>query len=306
MEDRLKKFAALIDAGSFTQAARDLHVSQPALSAAMTKLERQLKVRLIVRGSRPLTPTPAGQLAYDSSKALDVVTDNLTLRLSELQHADITLAVGMIDSVADILFESDDLLQPEEGRVQLSIVVNNSRYLLHALECGTLDAAYVVERHTGRSATLEFTQLADDPLVLICQPAMADAATKALQAGVPLDFIAYDPLSSTAKLVNDALAEQGVLLKPVFSSTSPEVMLRLALLGRGVGVVPYLLARPLLEAGQLRLLDHNGPVVVGRSISLVKRRNKELPAILTRTTHHLQHKLELLMREAAASAFLPK
>ena len=62
MEDRIRKFAHLIDAGSFTKAARDLHISQPALSMAVQKLERELHAPLYIRASQPVTPTRGMQL----------------------------------------------------------------------------------------------------------------------------------------------------------------------------------------------------------------------------------------------------
>ncbi|HSX31626.1 MAG TPA: LysR family transcriptional regulator [Candidatus Saccharimonadales bacterium] len=300
MEDRLKKFATLIDAGSFTKAARELHISQPALSAAIAKLERELKITLLVRGSRPLMATKAGTLAYATAKDMRVVTDNLALKLHELQNTDITLAVGMIDSVADILFDTSTLLESLEKRAHLSLVVNNSRYLLGALERGKLDAAFVVERAVNRSATIEYLPIARDPQVLVCQPAMAATAAAAISAGEPIDFISYDPPSTTAQLIASSLESRGISVRPVFSSTSPEVMLRLLCLGRGISVLSYLTVRSLVMDGTLQILTQNGkPVVIERPVALAKRRDKELAAPLTRIMAHVQRELQYLAAEAA-------
>ena len=48
MDERLKKFVQLVDSGSYTQASRQLHISQPALSVAIGKLERELHASLLV------------------------------------------------------------------------------------------------------------------------------------------------------------------------------------------------------------------------------------------------------------------
>src|ERR1700751_5187786 len=99
MEERLRKFAVLVDAGSYTKASQELHISQPALSTAMNKLERELKAELLVHGSRTLKLTKAGKLAYDSAKELGIVSSNLKTRIADLLHDNPKLTIGMIDSV---------------------------------------------------------------------------------------------------------------------------------------------------------------------------------------------------------------
>jgi DNA-binding transcriptional LysR family regulator len=66
--DRLSAMRALvrvIDAGSFSEAARHLHVGQPTVSKAVSQLEAELGVRLISRTTRGLAPTDAGQRFYE-------------------------------------------------------------------------------------------------------------------------------------------------------------------------------------------------------------------------------------------------
>lgn len=58
---KLKYLAAIYKYGSFTQASKELFVSQPAISAAITSLEKQLGVELLIRNSKSVTFTPAGE-----------------------------------------------------------------------------------------------------------------------------------------------------------------------------------------------------------------------------------------------------
>jgi len=59
---RLRAFVATCDCGSAAQAARRVHLSQPAVSAAIAALERLAEVPLFARGNRGMTPTAAGLL----------------------------------------------------------------------------------------------------------------------------------------------------------------------------------------------------------------------------------------------------
>lgn len=291
MEDRLKKFAHLVDAGSFTKAAAELHISQPALSSSIAKLERELKTSLLVRGVRPLALTPAGTLAYQTAKDLSVQADNLKLRLAELAHQQITINIGMIDSIADALFASPEGLEMLQG-VQVSVVVNNSRYLSEAVERGDLDIAFVADQQRRPSAILEAKFVATEPLVVV-----SHAKRRAAPGTLLPDFIAYDQPSNTFRLVDEYLKAQDVQCRPSFYSTSPEVMLRLVLLNKGVAALPYLMVQDHLQAGNLKRLGSKTPWLIPRNIVALKRRDRELPVALQRLTHQTTMVLDSLMAE---------
>ncbi len=69
--DRLHAMTALVnvvEAGSFSAAARQLNVGQPALSKLIRQLEERLRVRLLVRSTHGLTPTDAGLRFYERAR----------------------------------------------------------------------------------------------------------------------------------------------------------------------------------------------------------------------------------------------
>src|SRR5580704_8328215 len=66
---QLEYFVAVVDTGSFTQAAADLHVSQPGLSSQILSLERQVGGPLLERLSRGVRLTPAGRIALPHARA---------------------------------------------------------------------------------------------------------------------------------------------------------------------------------------------------------------------------------------------
>ena len=57
----LAYFVAIVEEGSISAAAKQLHISQPPLSAQLRNLEDELGVTLIERGARHVTPTAAGR-----------------------------------------------------------------------------------------------------------------------------------------------------------------------------------------------------------------------------------------------------
>jgi DNA-binding transcriptional LysR family regulator len=71
MMDRLaamEAFVRVVDAGSFSGAAKQLRVGQPAVSKTVAQLEGRLGVRLLLRSTHGLTPTEAGRNFYDRAK----------------------------------------------------------------------------------------------------------------------------------------------------------------------------------------------------------------------------------------------
>ncbi len=66
----MKTFAAVVDSGSFVQAAEALDMSKPAVSRHVAELEQRLGVRLLQRTTRKLSLTEAGRLFYGRSKVL--------------------------------------------------------------------------------------------------------------------------------------------------------------------------------------------------------------------------------------------
>ena len=64
----METFICVVETGSFSAAARRLDVGQPAVSKSIAQLEERLGVRLLLRSTRGLTPTEAGQHYYDRAK----------------------------------------------------------------------------------------------------------------------------------------------------------------------------------------------------------------------------------------------
>jgi DNA-binding transcriptional LysR family regulator len=64
----METFVTVVDTGSFSAAARRLNVGQPAVSKTVAQLEDRLGVRLLLRSTRGLAPTEAGQSFYERAK----------------------------------------------------------------------------------------------------------------------------------------------------------------------------------------------------------------------------------------------
>jgi len=69
----MEMFVRIVEAGSFSAAARDLNMGQPAVSKTIAGLEERLGVRLLIRSTRRLSPTEAGLAFYE--RALHAIAE---------------------------------------------------------------------------------------------------------------------------------------------------------------------------------------------------------------------------------------
>ena len=104
-QDQLAAFAAVVRAGSFTRAARELHLTQPALSRRIAGLEERLATALVVRGPRQLTLTEAGRRLLGFVQAQRALEDELLAELAPRhgEHRGTIRICGMSSVVPDVI-----------------------------------------------------------------------------------------------------------------------------------------------------------------------------------------------------------
>lgn len=85
--EAMRMFVRVVESGSFSQAARDLGVSQPTVSKQLAALEAKLGAQLLARNSRALTVTPAGQDYYEATVRILQDLDQVEERVTQGQSA---------------------------------------------------------------------------------------------------------------------------------------------------------------------------------------------------------------------------
>lgn len=96
---KLLYLATVIEQGSLAKAARQLDISQPALSKSMDRLERELGMRLLERGPSGVRPTALGELFYSHAR---LIRDETHLARSRIQNAGSrdVITLGTLPSLA--------------------------------------------------------------------------------------------------------------------------------------------------------------------------------------------------------------
>ena len=113
---QLEYFRAIVDSGTISGAARELHMTQPPLSYQMKMLEAELQVPLFLRGTKKITLTEAGKTLYEQAGKLLMMSE-LTKREVVKSGQEATLHIGMTPSTVSMM--SDYLIRFAEKYPQV-------------------------------------------------------------------------------------------------------------------------------------------------------------------------------------------
>lgn len=150
---QLKYFVTIAEAMSFTSAADILHVSQPALSYQMRRLETELGTRLFDRKGRTIGMTADGELflplaqsvLFRANEAVRVLREHMGAEVGEVR-------LGCNPSVATYLVpEVLADFHKDYPRVRVEVVEGGDLELQYAVQKGTLDFAVVTAPGSPRS-----------------------------------------------------------------------------------------------------------------------------------------------------------
>ncbi|MCW0482398.1 LysR family transcriptional regulator [Gaoshiqia sediminis] len=139
--NQLTYFIELVRHRSFSRAAAQLHISQPALSLQIQKLEEEYSYQLIDRTRKPLSLTSEGELFYEKALTIVQLVDDLNqLGLDMDEQAEGKLRVGIIPTLSPYLVPLFiDALNEKYPRLFLEITEVNTEDIITRLTFNELD-----------------------------------------------------------------------------------------------------------------------------------------------------------------------
>lgn len=251
MDHRLEKFLIIVEHGSFTRAAEAQHISQPALTVAINDLERQFGTRLLNRKRGNFGLTEAGQIVYES--ALRMRADLYAMKQLLADHSTIervSARVGLLDSVASLLFSSK--FMRHEPLQNLEVKVDNSTRLTDELKYGRLDMAVIVPAHgLLLPDTIHATPLGNEQFVFVGRSeVVANTTPRNIN-----NWLAVNQASHSYTYFSAEFEKLGIVVSPIFYSTSMDLLKTMALQARGIALLPLHFCSDEILAGELAFVD---------------------------------------------------
>ncbi|WP_050897313.1 LysR family transcriptional regulator, partial [Patulibacter medicamentivorans] len=239
---QLQYFAAVARHRHVTRAAEALHVTQPALSQQIRRLERELGVALLHRMPKGVEPTAAGEELL--ARAERILAEVAGVRAEMDAHAG---AVRGVVRVAAPAGEADDLpaalaaFGAEHPGIGLALRHAAAAEAVELLRHGTVDLAVVATTPDAAvPAGLASTVLRDEPLRLLvaAEDPLGAAERIALWDVRDRPFVLAQEGSALRELAMAACAEAGFGPVPRFAIGDPATVRHLVAAGLGVALVP--------------------------------------------------------------------
>jgi len=252
-------FTHLIEAGSFTEAARRLGTTQPALSKLVSDLERRVGVRLLEKRKNPVLPTDAGRVLVESGRKLRSQMTEAVTRLSDVSSG----SVGVVRLGLPPFFGEDlipDLLTAflsttPQGRFEI-----RSGYLpdlLEALEDNKIDLAFGPIGTLQQGKPFDCHTLVRHDHVVVGRKDHPLASERHVTAHMLSNavWVFQDEASILARMSRDSLAWLGATkIQTALTSDSGSVLLRVVEGSDYLTMLPTMSAYERLRNGQLSIL----------------------------------------------------
>lgn len=160
---QLEAFVAVVDYGSFSEAARKLYLTQPTISAHVRSLEEELHTKLILRTTKKATITTRGYQLYDSAVRMLEIRNNLLENFTGVQKHMIDLAASTIPS-SYLLPEILAAFGKTHPDIYFHSIQADSAESINRVLDGTVDLALVGQN--TRDETCIFLPFCQDELVI--------------------------------------------------------------------------------------------------------------------------------------------
>jgi LysR family transcriptional regulator, low CO2-responsive transcriptional regulator len=276
---QLKVFQTAAEHLSFSRAAEELHLTQPAVSAQIRELEGHAGLPLFERLGRKVYLTEAGRELVEQSRAILQQFHEAELAMARLKGiAGGTLSIAVI-SAGDYFFPH--LLAAFARRhpgVTLDLTVQNREGLLKRLAGNQSDLAIMVRPPEGADTVHE--AFAPHAYVIVASPSHPLAGAKRIPLARVLDepFIVREPGSDTWNSMREAFGASFPSLRVAMEISSNETIKQAVMADMGLGFLSSHAIALELATGGLVVLDVVGFPAM-RHWYVVHRRTKRLPPV---------------------------
>ena len=308
---QLRLFAAVAEHRSVTRAAEEVHLTQPAVSIQIKRLEGKVGMPLIEHIGKELHLTVAGEEVFDAARdVLDRLGD-LEATLNDLQgEVAGPLNVHVVSSGKYFMPHLLGSFVRRYPKVEPRLQITNRALLLASLAKNQSDL-YIMGQPPEEVSVVEYPFL-ENILVVVARPDHPLAGKKRISLARIAEerFVGRESGSGTRKAVEKLFRDKGLDISAYIELDSAEGIKQGVVGGLGIGVLSRHSLRLELDAGELVILDVQG-FPLRRRWYVSHRQGKRLSRAATVFLQYLQEEGEeevahLLALEQGDSTPAPK
>lgn len=257
-------FYAVANTGNISKAAKELYISQPAISKSIQKLEDSVGVRLFDRSSRGVTLTTEGELLYSHVKsAFETLTlgEEKLRRSIELGVGHLTIGVSSTLCKYILLPYLKDFIK-KYPHINISISCHSTNQTLSLLEDGKLDVGLIGKPENPR--TIDFYCLREIEDIFV---ATDDYLHILKLRGVEADQILQnstlmllDKENMTRQYIDDYFQNNHIVIQDTIEVSNMDLLIEMSKISLGVGCVIRDFVKEELETGVLKEIPLGIPI----------------------------------------------
>lgn len=269
---QLEAFVEVVRRGTVSRAAEALGVTQPALTARMRALERELGQELFARSGRGVRLTDAGRVFLPhAERALLAIADGRASIADLASGRAGKLVIGATGSVSSyVLPKVLKRFRTEHPRVELTVRTGHSEQVLELVLAESVELAIVREL---RRDDVDVIPLYDDELTLVTHPShpFARRGSARLADVVAEGLVVFDRASSYYELTQALFVGAGAPPRMIMELDNFETAKKMLEEGLGVALLPIVAVARELELGQLASVPIVDAGPVHRRMVVVRR-----------------------------------
>ncbi len=277
-----KTFTVVVNTGRFSEAAKVLRLTQPAISFQIQALEKRYGETLLERSGGQLSLTPAGEIFLDYARRIVDLNDELHTRIEKVKE-DVSGRLSLEASTIPGEYVLPKLIGrflSEYPAVDVSLSISDTDEVIdHILE-RQIDIGFTGARPKSKAKKLRFTEFIKDELVVVTPPGDPYASRKQVKIKDIVDrpWVLRESGSGTRKTFAAALKKAGLSekdLKHRMELASNQAILAAVEAGLGISVISRWAAQGAAKAGAIGLVKISD-IDLTRNLFLVYDADKPL------------------------------
>lgn len=250
-----KIFYEVAKTGNISRAAKELYISQPAISKAISKLEDSLGLSLFTRSSRGVQLTSEGEILFEHTREAFDALDRGEQELKRIQEFDIGhLRIGVSNTLCKyILLPYLKTFIDQYPHMKVTIESQATAQTLARLEQQKIDLGLVAEPSVRRD--LAFIPVMDIQDTFVTTPNYLENLylregqdTSLFETG---NIMLLDTSNMTRHHVDEYMAENNIFPHQILEVTTMDLLIEFAKIGLGIACVIKELVQKELDSGML-------------------------------------------------------
>lgn len=275
---QLRVFGMVARHKSMTEASRQLHMSQPAVSIQIKQLQESVGIPLIEVVGRKLYLTNAGERLYEAYTSINRELESFDSAVSQFQGGlKGTLSISAASTAKYFVpYLLGEFLR-RYPLLKISLKVTNRDEVLHHLSQNEFDLAVLTQ--LPKDDSIEVIPFFDNPLVMAA-PAdhpLADSKQVTVDQLADETFIYRELGSGTRMVMERYLSEKGIKAEPAMELSTNEAVKQAIMAGIGISVISKLSMGNELTLNQISILNVNDFPILTRWHMLYKKEKKLTP-----------------------------